>query len=285
MAYISPIVRLFVLFLAIINAGCSLPGNYLVPNSMHAPYRVNGTWCHPNLIILNGDTITKPSVRALIGPSMHKKPYCVGAFDNLTIIVWDHPELSTGCTPPPQVLCNSITPRAQGGLAMPAILVGPEGSISYPLVGQISVAGLTTHQIEMKITRQLSHYIRNPHVSVQVAQFRNRSVYVLGEVKTPGQQPLTDKPLSLLDAITTAKIDPTQADAENIYLIRGDFNHPCIFWWCGKTPQSLLLAQHFLLEENDIVYVCAANMSGWNRFINDILPSLESYFLLRNLVP
>jgi polysaccharide export outer membrane protein len=60
------------------------------------------------------------------------------------------------------------------------------GYIDVPLVGKIKAAGLTVDQLETELTRELKKYVREPHVSVTVSQYRSQSVSVLGAVNTPG---------------------------------------------------------------------------------------------------
>jgi polysaccharide biosynthesis/export protein len=64
-------------------------------------------------------------------------------------------------------------------------VVDPSGSISLPYVSTVSVAGLTTPQIERLVTQRLrGGYLRDPQVSVQATSLR--PFYILGEVTTAG---------------------------------------------------------------------------------------------------
>jgi polysaccharide export outer membrane protein len=67
-------------------------------------------------------------------------------------------------------------------------LVDGAGSISLPLVGAISVGGLTVQESEQEIVRRLSNgYVRQPAVSVRINELT--PIYVVGDVKTPGSYP------------------------------------------------------------------------------------------------
>jgi protein involved in polysaccharide export with SLBB domain len=67
-------------------------------------------------------------------------------------------------------------------------LVGSDGNISFPLIGMISVAGLTLAELQAGMTAELSaSYLNNPRVSVEILEYR--PVYVLGEVNKAGQFP------------------------------------------------------------------------------------------------
>ncbi|OIO11992.1 MAG: hypothetical protein AUJ52_01090 [Elusimicrobia bacterium CG1_02_63_36] len=85
------------------------------------------------------------------------------------------------------------------------VRVSPEGIITFPLIGRVSVAGLSVAGAEEAITRQLSRFVINPQVSVFIEDYGNKTIYVLGEVKKPGSYPIpTEAPLSVLEAITLA---------------------------------------------------------------------------------
>ncbi len=266
----------------LILGGCSafVPSNYLSPNTIQQPQKVNNKSIKPNLIFVNASLLSTPSGKALLESAMKPQAYRVGSYDYLNVIVWGHPEFST-------LSSAAILPGAQAGVptsSNPTIVVDAEGDIFFPYVGDLHVSGLTVKEIQSVIANRLSQYIRTPQVTVQVAKFRNRSIYVLGEVKKPDMHPLTDKPLTLMEALSmSGGIDPSNADPTHIYLVRGSYVKPDIFWIDATVPQNLMIAQQFALQENDVVYVSSASLSGWNRFINQVLPTLMTYTLVKNI--
>ena len=263
-----------------------IPDNYLAPSTIRIPQKVNGKWQAPRLIPISTAMLGTPEGRELLEPAMKPQPYRVGSYDNLDIIVCGHPEISTvGTSMAPTSSINPTIASLVGASASnPAILVQTNGTIFYPYVGHLKVAGLTIDEIQDKIQRRLSIYIRDPQVSVQVAKFRNRHAYVLGEVRSPGMQPLTDKPLTLLEAISSAGgINPSSADPTHIYLVRGSYAKIDVFWLNAQSPQSLLIAEQFPLQENDIVYVSAATLNSWNSFTAQVLPNFTTYYTIKGL--
>lgn len=60
------------------------------------------------------------------------------------------------------------------------------GDLNLPMVGQVHVAGLTPMQVEALLTERLKDFIRDPHVTVYVAEFRSQPVIVQGAVAKPG---------------------------------------------------------------------------------------------------
>ncbi len=78
------------------------------------------------------------------------------------------------------------------------------GYVDVPLVGHVKAAGLTPEQLEATITQQLSSYVRNPHVTVTVAEFKSRPVSIVGEVMDPGVYHLNGQD-TLIQVLSQAK--------------------------------------------------------------------------------
>ena len=78
------------------------------------------------------------------------------------------------------------------------------GNITFPLVGNVKLSGLTLEQAEQKLASRLTAYIKNPQVSMLVKEYGNKTVYVLGQVAKPAAiQIPPEKPLTVLEAITS----------------------------------------------------------------------------------
>ncbi len=78
------------------------------------------------------------------------------------------------------------------------------GTITFPLVGNIKLSGLTLEQAEQRLASRLTSYIKHPQVSMLVKEYGNKTVYVLGQVSKPAAiQIPPEKPLTVLEAITS----------------------------------------------------------------------------------
>jgi polysaccharide export outer membrane protein len=211
----------------------------------------------------------------------------------LSVVVLNHPELSSSDSNKislvqpgqenNQYLSNSNSNNATQEVGY---YVDTQGEIVFPLIGKVQVAGLTTQQASQKITIKLAKYIRSPMVSLKVTKFNSQRVHVLGEVMQPGIRPIGDRALSILDALSLAGgINSQTADMRHVFVLRSkDQNNILVYWLDSKSPAALLLAEHFRLLDNDIVYIPPAGVTDWNRFLNQILPTVQTYWYTRSLV-
>lgn len=82
--------------------------------------------------------------------------------------------------------------------------ISGSGTVTFPLVGNIELAGLSLEQAEQKLAEHLTAFIRQPQVSMLVKEYGNKTVYVLGQVSKPGPiQIPPEKPLTVLEAVTS----------------------------------------------------------------------------------
>ena len=84
------------------------------------------------------------------------------------------------------------------------VRVNGAGAISLPLIGHITVGGLTSQQIEQLIASRYSErYLQNPQVSIFIKEFTTDRITIEGAVGHPGMFPLTGR-LTLLRALAMA---------------------------------------------------------------------------------
>lgn len=83
--------------------------------------------------------------------------------------------------------------------------ISTKGTIAFPLIGNINIAGLNVNQAESNIEEKLKSYLKNPSVSLLIKEYANKTLYVLGQVKKPSSIPIPpEKTMTLLEAITSA---------------------------------------------------------------------------------
>lgn len=100
------------------------------------------------------------------------------------------------------------------------VRVLPDGSITFPLVGRVEVAGLTTVQAEQRIAARLKQYIPEAVVSVVVTGIEGSRVYVIGKVQRPGPVLLTTPDTTVLQVLSQAGGLDRFADGNAIRVLR-----------------------------------------------------------------
>lgn len=130
------------------------------------------------------------------------------------------------------------------------------GTINFPLLGEVAVAGLTSADAEKKVAHLLDSggFVRNPQVNIMVQVLQSQQVSVLGQISRPGRYPLGAMQ-TLSDIIATAG-GPTTDSAETVTLTHTEN---------GKTTsQTINLLdmvragdrnQNPVLQNNDIVFI------------------------------
>lgn len=259
---------IFIIALICTLVACDTPGTFMGPEEIKKAYVYDSKKVYPRFIPLTPDVLR--------AKGSHPE-YRVGSQDILTIIVWNHPELTIPSMQTTSENVNIYTSLNQSSNNPPGILVNRDGNIFFPLAGRIRAGNSTVEEIRQRLASRLSRYIRHPQVSVRVSAFRNKPVYIIGEVVKSGVEYITDMPLTIMDAINQAGgIDRESADTHYIYVIRGNLDCPEVYWLNANSPTALLIAAQFRLQPRDVVMVSTAGVARYARLINRIIPTIQT---------
>ncbi|MFM0738505.1 polysaccharide biosynthesis/export family protein [Paraburkholderia xenovorans] len=112
-------------------------------------------------------------------------------------------------------------------------------------------------------------------------------IFVMGEVKTPIQVPMLKGRLTIADALTqSGGILDTDANPRQIFVMRGMKNHPTtpdVYRLDMTQPDAIMLSSQFQLQPLDVVYVGTAASTTFNRVLQQVLPSVQTLFYLKQL--
>ena len=158
--------------------------------------------------------------------------YAVQPGDSLAIQVWKEPDLQS-----------------------PVVLVRPDGTFSFPLVGQIDARGKNVMELQQTLTDRLRKFISDPVVSVTVQEIKGNKVYVIGQVQKPGEF-IVNPRVDVMQALSMAGGTTPFASLSNIIILRrtGTAQTALPFHY-GDVAKGKDLAQNIELQSGDIVVV------------------------------
>lgn len=205
----------------LILSGCALaPGQHFGSSSfLGTPTADNGDIevipITPKLLAVQKSTAV-PAVSTALPEELLKyqpAPYRVGIGDVLQVIVWDHPELSAPAGQQQQTEANGRQVRH-------------DGTMFFPFVGALPVAGKTINEIRDALSRKLAAWVEMPQVDVNVIRVNSAKVTLSGAFERPQEQAITQAPLTLLAAIGNAGIKTQDADLTALTLKRDGRDYP-----------------------------------------------------------
>jgi polysaccharide biosynthesis/export protein len=196
---------------------------------------------------LDAKEVERASGSEIASPEPEEKDnvaYRVGPGDSVLVAVYGHPELSIA------TYAGSLASGAGGRTS--GLVVDNDGSIQFPLIGTVPVAGKSSSELRVFLEQELTRFIKDPKVTVQVISATSIRYYLLGQFSDPGLK-VTDRPLRLLEAISLGgSVLLERSNLRGAYVARGKRRLPVNF-------RSLLrdgdLNQNLMLKTGDIIVV------------------------------
>jgi len=246
--FLSSFVIMLAVTAALAQTNAAAPTNSKTPETQTAPDAKNSTAAPQNTTTPNPEVKApatldaKPATSAAApvpetavpaGAAVDKDAYIIGAGDELQISVWKEPELSR------------------------PVPVRPDGKITLPLVGDVQAAGVTPHQLETDLTKQLTSFVASPSVTVIVQGVHSRRYNIMGEVLKPGTYELAGPPATVLDAIALAGGLKDFAKKKKIYVLRvkPDGTQDRLPFNYAQVIKGENMSQNIVLQSRDTIVV------------------------------
>lgn len=136
------------------------------------------------------------------------------------------------------------------------VMVSPDGTISFPLVGVVPAAGKTPDELQNVLREKLEQYIPGPEVNISLLTVEGNQVFVIGEVARPGPYVMTAT-LDVMQALSMAGgLTPFAAKNEIHVTRRGaDGRLESIPFAYGDIEDGINLDANFLLKSGDTVII------------------------------
>ena len=172
----------------------------------------------------------EPAV-VILPPAETPMEYRMGPGDVLEISVWKNQDLSR------------------------VVVVLPDGTITFPLVGRFVAGGKTVRQLRDEMEKKISRYVPEPELSIIVQQVNSMVVYVIGKVNRPGFFPLT-RNIDVLQVLSMAGGLNIFADPTDIRIFRKTPDNNMVMTFDYKrATENNSLDNNIVLQAGDVVVV------------------------------
>ena len=152
-------------------------------------------------------------------------------------------------TPANAALANNVTTQP----SLQQYLVNNEGEISFPVIGELQVGGLTKNEAEAMIREKLQPYLKEePIVTVRMANYK---ISVLGEVAHPGSFTIGNEKVNVLEALAMAGDLTIHGKRDNVKLIREEADGKRNIIDLNLNDASFVTSPYYYLRQNDVLYI------------------------------
>lgn len=191
--------------------------------------------------------------------------------DQLTITVSttnDAAAAPFNMTVPTPYTVNSRSTYSQAMLQ--TYLVDNEGKISFPIIGEIKVGGLTKSEAEQMIRSKILPYmseVENPIVTVKMTGYQ---ISVIGEVARPGTFTVSREKITVLEALAQAGDLTIYGMRNNVQLIREDATGQKAIYFLNLNDANLINSPYYYLQQNDVLYVTPNKVKAQNSSVGSM---------------
>lgn len=130
-------------------------------------------------------------------------------------------------------------------------LVDKNGMVEIPIIGKLSVQGLTTMELKELVRAKALKFYKDPLVNVRIANFY---ITVLGEVRSPGLYVVGNEKINIIDALGLAGDMTLGGKRGNVIVIREE-NGESVFTRVNLNSSDVVQSKYYYLQSGDKIYV------------------------------
>lgn len=146
---------------------------------------------------------------------------------------------------------SEIGLAVNGRQQLQTYLVGKDGTIDFPFLGEVKVQGYSQEELATNLKKQIERYVQDPIVNVRIVNFQ---ISVLGEVNRPGTFEVQDDYFTLPQALGMAGDMSIYGKRDNVLVMReeaGRTTHA----YLDLGDAAVINSPYYYLQQNDVVYV------------------------------
>ena len=161
------------------------------------------------------------------------------------------------------------TSYSYGGM-LQSYLVDNNGKINFPIVGEITVGGLTKSEAEALIAQKIQPYINEAERPIVTVRMIGYQISVIGEVTRPGTFTVSREKITVLEALAQAGDLTIYGQRKNVQLIREDSNGQKSIHIIDLTDANLINSPYYYMQQNDVIYVTPNNIKAQNSSVGSV---------------
>lgn len=208
--------------------------------------------------------ITNPQLDVKITGFRSKRVHVHGAVEK---------PMSVSITDVPLTLLDAI--NSSGGIRTQDLSPGDPSRVELTRGGKTYVLDLFGMYAD---SRSASQILLKEGDVIRVPSAEESKVYVLGEIQHPAALAFKTRTKSLTQAIAeTGGFEPLSAQAKGVYVLRAGPERVQVWHLNARSPVALAVADRFLLQPGDLVYVDATSLAMWNRVVTLVLPTAQLF--------
>lgn len=134
-------------------------------------------------------------------------------------------------------------------------LVGNDGNITFPVIGEIHVGGLTKSEAEDLIKSKIAPYMSESEKFFVHVRMLNYKYSVIGEVRRPGTFSTQNEKVNIIEAIAQAGDLTLYGLRDRVFLIRENSEGRKEYHRLNLNDANIVSSPYYYLQQNDIIYV------------------------------